>query len=167
MKLTVAAVGRLKSGPDREIVERYRQRVAATGSGVGITGLELLETSESKARSREQRMREEAQALAKLAGGPFTVPGAGGVIICLDERGRALSSTAFADTLRELAEAGEPRATFLIGGPDGLDRDLLKQARLQLSLSAMTLPHGLARILLAEQIYRAVTIMSGHPYHRS
>jgi 23S rRNA (pseudouridine1915-N3)-methyltransferase len=165
MKLTVAAVGRLKSGPDRDMVERYRQRVAATGPTVGVSSFEILETPESRARGRDQRMAEEAEALMRLAGA--TQHGSKPVIVCLDERGRSYGSEAFAQLLGEKAEAGVSRLVFMIGGADGLKRDLVDGADLKLSLSAMTLPHGLARILLAEQVYRAVTILSGHPYHRA
>ena len=87
-------------------------------------------------------------------------------IVSLDERGKALTSAAFADLLRRQSDDGCKSMAFLIGGPDGHGPAVAAAARLSLSLSAMTLPHGLARVVLAEQLYRASTILAGHPYHR-
>ena len=84
----------------------------------------------------------------------------------LDERGKTLSSESFASALRGARDRGGGAAAILIGGPDGLSPEVLEAAHFKVSLSGMTLPHGLARIVLAEQLYRAATILAGHPYHR-
>jgi 23S rRNA (pseudouridine1915-N3)-methyltransferase len=104
-------------------------------------------------------MRDEAEALlAKVS--------VSHKLVCLDPYGEALSSEAFAELLAKLRDAGTEGAAFLIGGADGLAAAALTKAAKVLSLGPMTLPHGLARIMLAEQIYRAATILAGHPYHR-
>jgi 23S rRNA (pseudouridine1915-N3)-methyltransferase len=88
-------------------------------------------------------------------------------IVALDVRGKALTSEAFARALAEVRDGGAKTMAILIGGPDGLAPAVLQAARLKVSLGAITLPHGLARIVLAEQLYRAATILAGHPYHRA
>jgi 23S rRNA (pseudouridine1915-N3)-methyltransferase len=159
MRLIVAAVGRLKDGPERVLLERYRQRLEALGKRLGLTSIAWLETPESRASSPAQRLSEEGARLLKLAAGAEFV-------VALDEGGKLLSSHLFASTLGKARDAGTGAMAFLVGGPDGLSPEVLQAARLKLSLSAMTLPHGLARIVLAEQLYRAATILAGHPYHR-
>jgi len=89
------------------------------------------------------------------------------VTVALDEHGRSLSSEAFAQWIAERRDGGAKTLAFLIGGPDGHSTEALKPATLKLSLGTMTLPHGLARVVLAEQLYRAATILAGHPYHRA
>ncbi len=159
MRLVIAAVGRLKDGPERVLYTRYTERVNATGRGVGLGPIELRELPEGKASSRDARMNDEAERLLARTEPPCWR-------ILLDERGKALTSQAFAHMLRDIRDRGEGTAAFLIGGPDGHGETARQQARQAISLGPMTLPHGLARIVLAEQIYRAVTILSGHPYHR-
>lgn len=88
-------------------------------------------------------------------------------MILLDEKGRTLASEEFAHLLRRWQEEGVRNAALVIGGPDGLDRQLANEARLCLSLGRLTMPHGLARAVLAEQLYRAATILARHPYHRA
>jgi 23S rRNA (pseudouridine1915-N3)-methyltransferase len=112
---------------------------------------------ESRAADAPQRKAEEASAILKAASGR---------IIALDERGRTMGSEAFAQRLGGWKDAGEDAATLVIGGPDGLDPALRDKADMVLSFGAMTWPHQLVRVLALEQIYRAVTILSGHPYHR-
>jgi 23S rRNA (pseudouridine1915-N3)-methyltransferase len=89
------------------------------------------------------------------------------VIVALDERGRDFNSQDFARWLGTRQDAGARHAAFLIGGPDGHGAEVLAAAALQLCLGRLTLPHGLARAVLAEQLYRAATILAGHPYHRA
>jgi 23S rRNA (pseudouridine1915-N3)-methyltransferase len=159
MRLLIAAVGRLKDGPERELYQRYAERIAPAGRAVGLGPLDLIELAESRAGSPRARADEEAQRLlGKCDGVEFRV--------ALEERGKQLSSVAFASAIRDARDRSAGVAAFLIGGPDGHGAALRDRADLLLSISAMTLPHGLARIVLAEQIYRAVTIMTGHPYHR-
>lgn len=158
MRIAIVAVGRLKSGPERDLVERYVDRVAARGRASGLPGLALHEIDESRGRRAEERRLEEAKLIAaKLP--------QGGATIALDERGRDLSSEEFARLVASHRDEGRDLA-FVIGGPDGLDPALVSAADRRLRFGAMTLPHQLVRVLLAEQIYRAATILMGHPYHR-
>jgi 23S rRNA (pseudouridine1915-N3)-methyltransferase len=159
MRLVIGAVGRLKDGPERQLYQRYAERIAPAGRTVGLGPLDLIEIPESRAGSAKARADEEAQRLiGKCDGADFKV--------VLDERGRQLSSAAFANAIRDARDRSAGIAAFLIGGPDGHGVAVRDAADLVLSVSQMTLPHGLARIVLAEQLYRAVTILAGHPYHR-
>ncbi len=157
MRILIAAVGRLKDSGETDLVERYVERLAPRIAGVGpVTISEIPEARQSSVTARKT---DEADRLLRAAAkADFR--------ISLDERGKALSSDAFAKLLGRKRDDGIATLAFLIGGPDGHGKDALDAADLTLSLSALTLPHGLARAVLAEQIYRAVTILSGHPYHR-
>ena len=158
MRIVIAAVGRLKRGPEVELSERYRERAVKSGRGVGLRSLEIVEIAESRARDAQRRMLEESIALANV------IP-EGAATVLLDPRGEALDSNSFVKRLRGWNDGGRD-AVFVIGGPDGLAPTLSEQADLHLAFGALTWPHQLVRIMLLEQIYRAVTIMSGHPYHR-
>lgn len=160
MRLTLAAVGRLKAGPERELVARYAERIAATARTVGLSGLTLKETDESRARRPEDRKAEEARALRAL------IP-EGARIVALDERGRSLTSEKFAAEIGALRDAGQRDLCFVIGGADGIDASLREGAALVFSFGAATLPHQIVRALVAEQVYRAISILAGHPYHRA
>ena len=158
MKLAVLAVGRLKDGPERELVTRYGERATALGRSLGFAPLQFVEIIESRARREAERQSEEGAAiLGKTAGAP---------LIVFDERGTSLASEAFAQRLAGWRDGGRPGAAFAIGGPDGLDGAVRSAADLVLSFGALTLPHQLVRVLVAEQLYRALTILAGHPYHR-
>lgn len=159
MRLIVTAVGRLKDA-ERELCERYRKRFDASGRGLGLGPLTISELNESRAASAEARKAEEAARLLKAAA-------SAGRRVVLDGGGKAMSSEAFAAWLAHARDEGCKELAFLIGGPDGHGEEALTGAALKLSLGAMTLPHGLARAVLIEQIYRAATILSGHPYHRA
>jgi 23S rRNA (pseudouridine1915-N3)-methyltransferase len=159
MRLIVAAIGRLKAGPERELAERYAGRVEKSGRAVGFRGLDIVEIRESRARDADSRMSEEASALASAIPEHATV-------IVLHESGRPLDSAAIARTLGGWRDAGRPAAVFVIGGPDGLAPDIKRRADITLAFGAATWPHQLVRIMALEQLYRAVTILSGHPYHR-
>lgn len=158
MRIHIAAVGRMKHGPERELAERYLARAAQAGRGVGLTGFTLGELPESRAGDAGSRKREEAAALR--AGLPE------GILVALDEQGRSMTSGAFAGQIGRWRDDGRPAASFVIGGPDGLAPEVTAAADLVLGLSPLTWPHQLVRIMLAEQLYRAVTILAGHPYHR-
>lgn len=160
MRLLLLSVGRLKSGPERELAARYETRAAASARAARLTGFETREIDESRARRAEDRKAEEARALLAL------VP-AGAFVVALDERGKHLTSEAFAQEIGRARDAGLPAFALALGGPDGHDETLRAAARLTLAFGAMTWPHQLARILAAEQLYRAVSILSGHPYHRA
>lgn len=158
MRLIVAAVGRLKDA-ERELCERYQKRFDAAGRTLGLGPLLICEIGESRTASAAGRKSEEAARLLKAAA-PATAR------VILDEGGKAMASEAFAKWLAQTRDGGCKGLAFLIGGPDGHGPEVVPGAALKLSLGAMTLPHGLARALLVEQLYRATTILSGHPYHR-
>ncbi|MBM3545233.1 MAG: 23S rRNA (pseudouridine(1915)-N(3))-methyltransferase RlmH [Alphaproteobacteria bacterium] len=159
MRLLIAAVGKLKQGPERELFAHYLARAEPLGRKLNLP-LAVIEVAESKSSSVVARCQAEAQTLlAKIP--------AGFKRIGLDREGDQLSSEAFAHWLTKLRDGGAPGAAFMIGGTEGLGSAALDNADRVLSLGPMTLPHGLARIVLAEQIYRAETILSGHPYHRA
>ena len=158
MRVVIAAVGRLKAGPERELAERYRQRAAAAGRALGISAIEIVEVRESRARAPDRRVVEETIALAGI------IP-ENAIVAVLDGRGRNLTSEAFADRLRTWC-AGAQALCFAIGGADGLGAALCERAELIVAFGSVTWPHQLVRIMLLEQIYRGLTILSGHPYHR-
>ena len=158
MRIAIAAVGRMKSGPERELVSRYLDRATASGKPLALTGFDVSELTESRAGSAPARKSEEAKALRA------TLPE--GIVVCLDERGKSISSEAFANQVSRWRDDGRPAASFVIGGADGLDPEFTRNADLVLSFSPMVWPHQLVRIMLAEQLYRTTTILSGHPYHR-
>ncbi len=159
MRIVIAAVGRMKQGPERELVARYLTRASASGRSLGLSGFEIAEAAESRAGALPLKKGEEARALeASRPEGSLTVT--------LDERGKSLTSQELAEQVRRWRDDGRPAATFMIGGADGLDLRLVRGADLSLSFSPLTWPHQLVRIMLAEQLYRVTTILSGHPYHR-
>ena len=160
MRLVVAAVGRLKQGPERELAAWYRQRAEATGRPLGLRDFEVIEIRESRAGDAERRRVEESIALANV------IP-EGASVVVLDQGGQSLDSPALAALLREWRAEDRAAACFIIGGADGLAPNLAAQAKLRLAFGAATWPHPLVRIMLLEQLYRAGTILAGHPYHRS
>jgi len=159
MQITIAAVGRLKAGPERLLVERYLERAGQTGRALGLT-VAVREFPESRAARAEERMAQEA---ATLMG----VLPEGARLIVLDERGDTVTSEAFAQRLGVLRDGGLRDVVFAIGGADGHGEALRRRADQSLAFGAMTWPHQIVRLMLAEQIYRATTILSGHPYHRA
>lgn len=159
MRLIIIAVGRMKDGPERALTARYLERATATGKPLGLTGPAIVELAEARERSAEARKREEARAI--LAQIPEK-----SALIALDERGKSLSSETFARRIGQWREDNRPALCLVIGGADGLDAEVRARADLVLSFSPMTWPHQIVRIMAAEQLYRATTILSGHPYHR-
>jgi 23S rRNA (pseudouridine1915-N3)-methyltransferase len=160
MRIVIAAIGRLKQGPETELSERYRSRAAQTGRQLGMRAVEIVEIRESRAADAGKRMLEESIALANV------VP-QGAVVALLDAGGDNLDSASLASKLAKWRSEDRPAAVFLIGGPDGLAASLRDKAELRLSFGAATWPHQLVRVMLLEQLYRAVTILTGHPYHRA
>jgi 23S rRNA (pseudouridine1915-N3)-methyltransferase len=158
MRIAIAAIGRMKNGPERELVARYLERANASGKPLALTGFDVSEIGESRAGSAAARKAEEAKALRAA------LPE--GMTVMLDERGKGLNSEAFANQLARWRDDGRPSVGFVIGGADGIDPDFVRMADLVVSFSPMVWPHQLVRIMLAEQLYRATTILSGHPYHR-
>ena len=160
MRLQVVAVGRLKSGPERELAERYTSRASALARGLGFSGPDIVELPESRHRRGEERQAGESTAMIDRI-----EPSA--LRIVFDERAPSCTSEAFAARLSAWRDGGRPVAAFLIGGPDGLASDLRSSAEWSVSFGRLTLPHQLVRVLALEQIYRAFTIIAGHPYHRA
>lgn len=157
--MTLLAVGRLKSGAERDLAERYIDRARAAGRALGLA-VEAREIDESRARRAEDRKREEAAAIRA------TLAADAALIVC-DERGRPLDSIAFSKLVGAARDAGGSDVALVVGGPDGLDPALRAAAAAVVAFGAMTWPHQLVRIMVAEQLYRAVTILAGHPYHRA
>lgn len=160
MRIAISAIGKLKDAEERAIVERYAQRLTGAGKSLGLGPIDIREYSESRASDASERKRDEATRLLRDIG-------SGDAAVVLEPTGKSLTSEAFAAFLRTTRDGGAKSCVFLIGGPDGHGEAVLNAASLKLSLGALTLPHGLARVVLAEQLYRAATILSGHPYHRA
>jgi 23S rRNA (pseudouridine1915-N3)-methyltransferase len=160
MRIAVHAVGRMKAGPEKALADHYLDRFGKAGPGVGIEFSGIVEHAEGRAQTAAERCRDEAARLSqKIASGAD--------LILLDERGKSLSSTEFAAHLGGLKDASRRDLAICIGGPDGFDPAYRERAGLLLSFGRATWPHQLVRIMLAEQLYRAATILAGHPYHRA
>lgn len=156
MKVTLCVVGRLRAGPERDLVDDYLTRFDRSGRALGLGPARVLEIEDRKGGGSEA----EATLLARsLPQGAF--------VCALDERGRTLTSPEFANHLGRWRDAGRSEAAFLIGGADGLAQSLVSQADFTLSFGSMVWPHMLARAMLAEQLYRAASILAGSPYHRA
>jgi 23S rRNA (pseudouridine1915-N3)-methyltransferase len=160
MRIVVAAVGRLKQGPETELSERYRKRAAQTGRSLGLRDVEVIEIRESRAEDAGKRMLEESIALANI------IP-QGAAVVLLDGRGDNLDSNTLAAQISQWRGDDKPAVVFVIGGADGLSPSLRDKATLRMAFGATTWPHQLVRIMLLEQLYRATTILTGHPYHRA
>lgn len=160
MQLGIIAVGQMRGAGEMPLVEEFHQRIEASGRQLGISGLSIIELREKRALTGGDKKRSEnaliADALARRSG----------PLIVLDETGTSLTSRAFADKLQGWIERGDSDVTFVIGGADGLDDAILARADLVLSFGPMTWPHMLARVLLCEQLWRAISILTRHPYHR-
>jgi 23S rRNA (pseudouridine1915-N3)-methyltransferase len=159
MRILVISIGRLKQGPERELAERYRERFEDIGRKLGFRGLEVHEIPESRARDAATRIAEEATAISAA------IP-AKSALVALDERGDNIDSTAFAGHLGRWRDQQVANTIFAIGGADGLSPDLRRMAKLRVAFGSATWPHQMVRVMLLEQIYRAATILAGHPYHR-
>jgi 23S rRNA (pseudouridine1915-N3)-methyltransferase len=160
MRIIIAAVGRLKDGPERELYSRYAKRLDEQGRALALGPMRLAELPEARAAGATQRRADEASRLLEAAS-------EADLKVALDGAGKAMTSEALAKWLAAKRDGGVRTLAFMIGGPDGHGPAALEAADLKLSLGPMTLPHGLARIVLAEQLYRAATIIAGHPYHRA
>jgi 23S rRNA (pseudouridine1915-N3)-methyltransferase len=160
MRVIIIAVGRLKQGPERELAETYRKRAQATGRALGMREIEIVEIRESRAPDAERRRVEEAIAIANV------IP-ARATIVVLDERGEILDSAALAASLQQWRAEDRPAVCFIIGGADGLADSLRDRATRRLAFGTATWPHQLVRIMVLEQVYRAATMLAGHPYHRA
>ncbi|RMH49142.1 MAG: 23S rRNA (pseudouridine(1915)-N(3))-methyltransferase RlmH [Alphaproteobacteria bacterium] len=156
MRLTICAVGRLRRGPEAELVADYARRFDRLGRGLGLGSLDVAEVEDRKGGGPTA----EAVLLERA------IP-QGALRVALDERGQTLTSPQLAKRLAAWRDAGHRDAAFILGGADGLCPRLVEGADMVLSFGPMVWPHMLARVMLAEQLYRAATILSGTPYHRA
>jgi len=154
LRIAIAAVGRLARSPEADLVRLYAERATNAGRALGLGPVEVIEVD-----GRKPGKAAEAEALRPHLEGAHA--------IACDERGQARPSRAFAEEIAGLRDRGVRRLVFLIGGADGLDPALLAAAQGKLAFGPQTWPHALARAMLAEQIYRAITILAGSPYHRN
>ncbi|MCV2863405.1 23S rRNA (pseudouridine(1915)-N(3))-methyltransferase RlmH [Defluviimonas sp. WL0075] len=155
MRLHLCAVGRLRAGPERDLVDDYLKRFDRTGRPLGLGPVSEHEVEDKKGGG----MAAEGALLARA------IP-QGAVLAILDERGQTVSSPEFADRLAGWRDGGRQDVAFVIGGADGIAPDLRARADFALSFGKMVWPHMLVRVMLAEQLYRAATILAGAPYHR-
>jgi len=160
MRLTILAVGFARATSEGALVDDYVHRAGQMGRNMGFPTVTVEEIAVSKARDVKTRMSEEAEKLAAR------IP-AGAHIVLLDAKGKGMTSEDFAEMLGALRDAGTKDLCFVIGGPDGLAPLPGKKPGRSLAFGPQTWPHLLVRAMLSEQIYRAITILAGHPYHRA
>ena len=156
MRISICAVGRLRAGPEKTLLDDYLTRFDRTGRSLGLGPARVIEVEDKK----NAGMSAEAALLRKA------LP-SGAVICTLDERGKVMSSPDFAQKLAGWRDMGRQDLAFVIGGADGIDPSLRAEADFSISFGAMVWPHMLVRVMLSEQLYRAATILSGGPYHRA
>ncbi len=155
MRVHVCAVGRLRAGPEHDLITDYLTRFDRSGRGMGLGPAQVIEVEDKRGGGRASEGELLRRAVPK-----------GSVICMLDERGKTMTSPAFAQLLAKWRDSGRADASFVIGGADGIDPDFRAEADQLLSFGPMVWPHMLARTMLAEQLYRAVSILAGAPYHR-
>lgn len=155
MRVHICAVGRLRSGPERDLLDDYLSRFDKTGRALGLGPIKVHEVEDRKGGGMA--------AEAKLLEGVLPK---GAVICTLDERGKIMSSPEFSQVLARRRDGGVSDLAFIIGGADGIDPALRAQADFSISFGQMVWPHMLVRVMLSEQLYRAASILSGSPYHR-
>ena len=151
MRILILAAGRGGKSPEAALAADYLERLRGLGKKLGLGAVELIEVDEKKAPSGKNAFLAKAQ----------------GPLIALDGRGNDMTSVDFARFLQAELESGESAITFVIGGPDGLREDVFKRAKRRIAFGCQTWPHLLVRAMLAEQLYRAATILLRHPYHRA
>ncbi len=155
MRVQLCVVGRLRNGPEKDLIDDYLTRFERSGRSLGLTGASIVEVEDKKGGGQQA----EAELLLK------SIP-KGAVVVTLDERGKLQTSPEFAKQLAGWRDIGAPVVCFVIGGADGLTRELRNQADASISFGKMVWPHMLARVMLCEQLYRAASILAGSPYHR-
>ena len=155
MRITLIAVGRLRSGPEKAMVDDYLLRFERTGRALGLGPVSVVEVEDRK----NLGMGAEGELISRA------LP-AGAALVTLDERGRVMTSPEFAEVLARFRDGGRDMA-FVIGGADGIDPGVRARAEVSVSFGAMVWPHMLVRVMLAEQLYRAAGILAGTPYHRA
>lgn len=155
MRVHLCVVGRLRAGPEKDLVDDYLDRFDKIGRAHGLGPAQVIEVEDKK----NGGMAAEAVLLRKA------LP-KGARLCCLDERGKVMTSPAFAERIGQWRDTGTSDLAFIIGGADGIDPALRAEADMLLSFGKMVWPHMLVRVMLGEQLYRAATIMAGSPYHR-
>ena len=156
LKIHICAVGRLRSGPERDLLDDYLKRFDKTGRALGLGPVKVHEVEDRK-----------GGGMAAEAGLLSGVLPKGAVICAMDERGKVMSSPDFGTSLARYRDNGAGDLAFIIGGADGIDPALRAQADMSLSFGQMVWPHMLVRVMLSEQLYRAASILAGSPYHRA
>ena len=156
MRVHICAVGRLRSGPEKALIDDYVKRFERTGRGLGLTALSVIEVEDKKGGGMEAEAVLLERALPK-----------GCVLVCLDERGKLETSPQFAERMAGWRDNGAQDVAFVIGGADGIAPSLRAKADFSLSFGKMVWPHMLVRVMLSEQLYRAASILAGAPYHRT
>ena len=160
MRLVIAAIGRRRTTPEAALIDDYAARLRLGGRAVGFLGFDIIEIDAPRLTEPRRRAAREWELMSAAAP-------EGAKRIVLDERGKSLASAAFAAEIGAWRDSGAPAAAFFIGGADGHGEAARKSADLLLAFGPQTWPHMLARAMLCEQLYRAMTILSGHPYHRA
>ncbi|RCL02013.1 MAG: 23S rRNA (pseudouridine1915-N3)-methyltransferase [Candidatus Tokpelaia sp. JSC189] len=159
MRISIFAVGRLKKGPEYELNKRYFQRFVKVAASLGFNFSGIREIAESRASFADRRRREESAVMLSDLSRDIR-------LIVLDECGKSVTSCVFAEKIAGWRDEGQHELVFALGGPDGHSDRARERADFVLSFGLMTWPHQLARIMLGEQLYRVMTILSSHPYHR-
>ena len=155
MRVYICAVGRLRTGPEADLLKDYLTRFERSGRPHSLTLGDIREVEDKKGKGMEA----EAELLLRA------IPD-GATVVAMDERGQVLSSPEFAGRIAEWRDDGVSDLAFVIGGADGLSKQLRQRANFKLSFGRMVWPHMLARVMLSEQLYRASSILAGAPYHR-
>ncbi|WP_284163955.1 23S rRNA (pseudouridine(1915)-N(3))-methyltransferase RlmH [Frigidibacter sp. SD6-1] len=156
MKVTLVVVGRLRAGPELTLISDYLERFDRTGRALGLGPARLVEVEDKKGLGMEAEAALIERALPQ-----------GALLVTLDERGRTFSSPEFADEMARWRDGGRQEVAFVIGGADGIAPVLRAKADVSISFGKMVWPHMLVRVMLAEQLYRAASILAGAPYHRA
>ena len=156
MRVSLCVVGRLRGGPERDLIDDYLTRFDRTGRALGLGPASVIEVEDKKGGGSVA----EAALLRKA------IPDRA-VLVTLDERGKVMTSPEFANKLAGWRDNSQRDLAFVIGGADGIAPDLRAEADFSLSFGKMVWPHMLARVMLCEQLYRAANILSGGPYHRA
>ena len=155
MRVTICAIGRLRAGPELDLIKDYLQRFDRTGRNLGLGPAQIIELEDKKGGGSAAEAVLLERAIPK-----------GAKICTMDERGKVMTSPDFASLMGNWRDQGTSDLAFVIGGADGLTKELRAQADTSLSFGKMVWPHMLARVMLTEQLYRAASILSGSPYHR-
>ncbi|MGE4612335.1 MAG: 23S rRNA (pseudouridine(1915)-N(3))-methyltransferase RlmH [Paracoccaceae bacterium] len=156
MRFSLCVVGRLRAGPERDLIDDYLTRFDRTGRALGLGPAKVIEVEDKKGGGSAA----EAVLLRKA------IP-EGAMIVTLDERGKLMTSPEFANKLAGWRDNSQRDLAFLIGGADGIAPDLRAEADFSLSFGKMVWPHMLARVMVCEQLYRASNILASGPYHRA